>query len=69
MDNIELIGINAAIRYTVVEQVGEELRSLHERHEADHLISPGCFSGLCTALKNPPVPTSRHRGIFFAPLA
>lgn len=27
VDNIELIGINAAIRYTVVEQVGEELRS------------------------------------------
>jgi ketol-acid reductoisomerase len=27
VDNIELIGVNAAIRYTVVEQVGEELRS------------------------------------------
>ncbi len=27
VDNIELIGINAEIRYTVVEQVGEELRS------------------------------------------
>ncbi len=27
VDNIELISINAAIRYTVVEQVGEELRS------------------------------------------
>ncbi len=27
VDNIQLIGINAAIRYTVVEQVGEELRS------------------------------------------
>jgi ketol-acid reductoisomerase len=27
VDNIELIGINSAIRYTVVEQVGEELRS------------------------------------------
>ena len=27
VDNIELIGINSAIRYTEVEQVGEELRS------------------------------------------
>jgi ketol-acid reductoisomerase len=27
VDNVELIGVNAAIRYTVVEQVGEELRS------------------------------------------
>jgi ketol-acid reductoisomerase len=27
VDNIELIGVNAGIRYTVVEQVGEELRS------------------------------------------
>ena len=27
VDNIELISVNAAIRYTVVEQVGEELRS------------------------------------------
>ena len=27
VDNIELIGVNSAIRYTVVEQVGEELRS------------------------------------------
>lgn len=27
VDNIELIAVNAAIRYTVVEQVGEELRS------------------------------------------
>ena len=27
MLSTELIGINAAIRYTVVEQVGEELRS------------------------------------------
>lgn len=27
VDNIELIGVNTAIRYTVVEQVGEELRS------------------------------------------
>lgn len=27
VDNIELININAAIRYTVIEQVGEELRS------------------------------------------
>ncbi|MGD9949718.1 MAG: ketol-acid reductoisomerase, partial [Desulfobulbus sp.] len=27
VDNMELIGANAAIRYTVVEQVGEELRS------------------------------------------
>lgn len=27
VDNIELIAVNAAIRYTVIEQVGEELRS------------------------------------------
>jgi ketol-acid reductoisomerase len=27
VDNVELIEVNAAIRYTVVEQVGEELRS------------------------------------------
>jgi ketol-acid reductoisomerase len=27
VDNIELIAVNADIRYTVVEQVGEELRS------------------------------------------
>ncbi len=27
VDNIELISVNAAIRYTVVEQIGEELRS------------------------------------------
>jgi ketol-acid reductoisomerase len=27
VDNIELIGVNSAIRYTVIEQVGEELRS------------------------------------------
>ena len=27
VDNIELIAINRDIRYTVVEQVGEELRS------------------------------------------